>query len=103
MVTRADAQPAQHLVAVHVGQHQVEQDDVVVVELGDLEGVLAEIGGVHHHVLGLQHQLDTAGDRAVVFNEENSHGLNPRYTLNVLTSNAGVLIVSFGDVGNHKV
>jgi chemotaxis signal transduction protein len=39
------AQPAQHLVAVDVGQHQIENDDVVVVELADLEPVLAS-GGV---------------------------------------------------------
>ena len=46
------AQPAQHLIAVDVRQHQVEDDDVVVVELADLQPVLAEIGGIADEALG---------------------------------------------------
>src|SRR6266576_1889733 len=40
------AQPAQHFVPVDVGQHQIQDDDVVIVELADLQAVLAEIGGI---------------------------------------------------------
>ncbi len=63
------AQPAQHLVAVDVRQHQVEDDDVVVVELADLEAVLAQIGGVAHVVFRTQHRFDAGGSGAVVLDQ----------------------------------
>jgi hypothetical protein len=37
---------AQNLVAGHVGEVQVEQDDVVVVELAEVDAFFAEIGGI---------------------------------------------------------
>ena len=56
------AQAAQHVVAMHIGQQQVKQDDVVIVELADLEPVFAKVGDVYHEALGLQHQIDGTGD-----------------------------------------
>jgi hypothetical protein len=64
-----DAQAAQDLEARHVGQVQVQQDDVVVVELAEVDAFLTEIGGVDVEALGFEHQLDGLSGRAVVFNE----------------------------------
>ena len=74
-----DAQRAQHLVAGHVGQVQVEQDDVVIVELAEIDALLAEVGGVDVEVLGLEHQLDALRRRAVVLDQQNPHVLDPRH------------------------
>ena len=68
-----DAQELQHLVARHVGQVQVEQDDVVVVELAEIDAFFAEVGRVDVEALGLEHQLDALRGRAVVFNQQNAH------------------------------
>ena len=55
-----DPQGAQHLVSRHVGQVQVEQDDVVVVELAEVDAFLAEVRRVDVEVLKLEHQLDAS-------------------------------------------
>jgi len=55
------AQALQHLVPVDVRQHQIEEDDVVVVELADLQPVLTEIGRVADKVFLPQHHLDAGG------------------------------------------
>ena len=39
----SDAERAQNLVARHVGQVQVEEDDVVVVELAEIDALFAEV------------------------------------------------------------
>jgi hypothetical protein len=41
-----DAQRAQNLVAGHVRQVQVEQDDVVVIELAEIDALFAEVGRI---------------------------------------------------------
>ena len=64
-----DPQGAQNLEARHVGQVQVEQDDVVVVELAEVDALFAEIRRIDVEALGFEHQLDGLGGRAVVFNE----------------------------------
>ena len=63
------AQAAQHLIAVDIGQHEVEDDDVVIVELADLEPVFAEIGGIADEALGPQHQLDALRGGGIVFDQ----------------------------------
>ena len=68
-----DAQRAQDLVARHVGQVQVEKDDVVVVELAEVDALFAEIRRVDVEVLGLQHQLDALRSCAVVFDQKYAH------------------------------
>ncbi len=55
------AQPPQHLVPVDVRQHQIEEDDVVIVELADLQPVLTEIGRVADKIFLSQHHLDAGG------------------------------------------
>ena len=64
-----DAQGAQHLIARHVGEVQVEQDDVVVVKLAEVDAFLSEICRIDIEVLGLQHKLDALSCRAIVFNQ----------------------------------
>ncbi len=68
-----DAQRAQHLVAGHVRQVQIEQDDVVVVQLAEVDTFLAEVGGVDVEALGFQHQLDRLSGGAVVLNQQHAH------------------------------
>src|SRR6185437_1198831 len=67
------AQAAQHLIAIEIGQHEVENDDVVVVELADLESVFAEIGGIANKALAPQHHLDAGRGGGIVFNQKNTH------------------------------
>ncbi|GJE34646.1 hypothetical protein LDDCCGHA_4858 [Methylobacterium oxalidis] len=68
-----DAKGAEHLVARHVGQVQVEEDDVVVVELAEIDALLTEVGGVGVEVLGLEHQLDAGRDRGIIFDKQHAH------------------------------
>ncbi len=73
------AQPAQHLIAVDVRQHQIENDDVVIVKLADLQPILAEIGGIADEAFLLQHQLDALGGGGIVLNQQNTHDkISPR-------------------------
>ncbi len=54
------AQLPQHLVPGHVGQVEVEQDQVVVVKLRQIDPLLAQIGAVDIEVGMGQHQFDAA-------------------------------------------
>ena len=54
-------------------EHDVEQDDVVLVDVGQ-HGALVPVGGdVHHVALFLQPLLDEPGDLPVVLHDENLH------------------------------
>ena len=64
-----DAEGAQHFIAGHVRQVQVEEDDVVVVEFSEVDALFAQVGGVDVKILGLQHQLDALRGCAVVFDQ----------------------------------
>src|SRR6516165_3181166 len=55
------AQPPQHPVALHVGQYQVEENYVVIVEAGQLQTVLSEVGHITSHLLFGQDQSDARG------------------------------------------
>ena len=72
-VDLADAQRLQNLIARHVGQIEIEQDDVVIVELAEIDAFFAEIGGVDVETFGLEHQLDALGRRGIVLDQQNSH------------------------------
>ena len=72
-----DPQRAQNLETRHVGEVQVEQDDVVVVELAEIDAFFAEVRRVDVEALGFEHQLDRLSGRAVVFNEQNAHLKSP--------------------------
>src|SRR3546814_4147529 len=60
------------LVAVHVGQHEIQDDDVVIVELPDLKAVFAHIGRVAHIALRAEHHLDALGSGGIVLDKQNS-------------------------------
>ncbi len=66
---------------MHVGQVQVEQDDVVFVEFAEIDALFAEIGGVDVVPLGHEHHLDCLGDSRLVFDQQNPHRLNPFWPL----------------------
>ena len=59
---------------VLLGEHDVEQDDVVLVDVGQQGGLVAVRGHVHHVALFLQALLDEARDFPVVFHHEDFHG-----------------------------
>ena len=63
----------QHLVARHVRQVEIEQDDVVVVELAEVDALFAEVGSVDVETFRLQHQFDALRGRAVVLNQQDTH------------------------------
>src|SRR3989344_2044756 len=73
----ADTQIAEDIETRHVGQIEVEQDDVVVIELAEVDAFLTEVGGVDVEALGLEHQLDGLSGRTVVFDEQNAHWRYP--------------------------
>ena len=61
------------LEAVLLGKDDVEQDDVVLVHVGQ-HGAFVPVGGdVHHVPLFLQPLLDESGDLPVVLHDENLH------------------------------
>src|SRR5215469_4226885 len=67
------AQSPQHFVAVDVRKHQIEDYDVVIIELADLEAVLAEIGRVANKVLLRQHHFDAGGGGRIVLDKKHAH------------------------------
>jgi len=64
---------------VHVGQVEVETDDVVIVELAEIEALFAKIGGVDIEAFGTEHQLDAFGGRRLVLNQQHTHCWSPRF------------------------
>ena len=66
------------LKAVLLRQDDVEEDDVVVVHVGQQEGLVAVRGDVHHVTLFPQTLLDESRDFAVVFHHEDFHGYQSR-------------------------
>ena len=68
-----DAQGLEDLKAAHVGQLQVQNDNVVVIKLTQIDPFFAEIGGVNIQAFAPQHQFDASRHGAVVFNQEYAH------------------------------
>ena len=64
---------AQHLVAGHVGQIEVKQDDVVIIELAEVDALLAQVGDVNVEAFRLQHQFDALRGRCIVFDQKYPH------------------------------
>jgi hypothetical protein len=67
------AQLGGHLEAVLLGEHDIEQDDVVVVHVGQHRGLVAVRRDVHHVPFLLEPLLDESGDLPVVLHHENLH------------------------------
>src|SRR5882724_12917699 len=68
------AQTPQYLVSVNIRQHQIQQDDVVVIELSNLEAVFPEICRIDDVTFRFKHQLDALGSVRIVFDQQNAHG-----------------------------
>jgi hypothetical protein len=75
------AQLAQHLVAGHVGQVQVQKDDVVIVKLREIDALLPQVGGIDVQIRVLEHHLDASGRGRIVFDEQNAHLTSPILTM----------------------
>src|ERR1700730_3253064 len=56
-----DAQRSEHLETRHIGQIQVEQNDVVVVELAEIDALSAQISPVDVEALAFEHQYELIG------------------------------------------
>src|SRR5215472_10029085 len=65
--------PAKHLVAIDVRQHQIKEDDVVIIELTDLQPVFPKIGGVTNKVLFHQHHFDAGGCCRIILDQKHAH------------------------------
>ena len=68
-----EAKRPQHFVAGHVGEVQVEENDVVVVELAEVDALFTEVRRVDVEALRFQHQLDALCGCTVVFYQQNAH------------------------------
>src|SRR6185312_2144590 len=68
-----DAELLQHVVTGHVGQVQVEKDNVVIVQFAEIDAFLTEVRRIDVKTLGLEHQLDRLRDGAVIFYQQNAH------------------------------
>ena len=74
----ADPQRLEHLVPAHVGEVQVEQNNVVVVDLAEVDALFTEVGLIDVKAFRLQHQLDALRGRAIVLDQKNPHVKIPR-------------------------
>jgi len=68
-----DPKLLEHVVAGHVGQIEVEQDDVVVVEFSEIDAFFPEVRRIDVETLGFEHQFDRLRDGAVIFYQQNAH------------------------------
>ena len=68
------AQVTQNLHPVHVGQVQIQQDQVIVIKLGQIDAFLAHVGQEHVVAGRRQHQFDRTCRAGIVFYQKNAHG-----------------------------
>jgi hypothetical protein len=59
---------------MHVGQVKIEQDYVVIVQLAEIEALLAEVRRVDVEPLGGEHQFDRLRRCRLVFDQQHAHG-----------------------------
>jgi hypothetical protein len=69
------AQAAQHILAMHLGQHQVQQHDIVVLVAQHLVGDLAIGGDIDLELVFLENLLQPVGKLGIVFDQEQFHAL----------------------------
>src|SRR5216684_1394938 len=63
----------EHIVTGHVGQIQVEKDNVVIVKFSEIDTLLSEVGRIDVETLGFEHQFDRLRDGAVIFYQQYAH------------------------------
>jgi predicted GTPase len=76
-----DAERPQNFIARHVGEVQIEKNDVVVIELAEVDALFAEIRRINVEILGFEHQLDALRSCAVVFDQKYAHVYSPALAL----------------------
>jgi hypothetical protein len=62
---------------IHVRQVQIQEDQVIVIELGEIDPLLTQIGAVYVQVRVRQHEFNAARGGGVIFDQEDSHGRSP--------------------------
>src|SRR4029078_2428727 len=87
-VVALEPEPLAHVVAVHVRQHQVQDDDVELADLGEIQSTdherdLADLGEIdslgacggnrHAVIFGAQAAVDEVRDARFVFNQKHVH------------------------------
>ncbi|MNY07295.1 hypothetical protein D3C86_1400940 [compost metagenome] len=77
----ADAQLTQNLKAAHVGQVQVQQNEVVVIDLAQIDAFFTQVGRIDVKAFRLEHQFDALGGGVIVFNQQDAHSCPSRQSL----------------------
>ena len=72
-VCRPQAQALADVVAVHVGEHQIEDDHVELAGLGKLDAFGAGWGDGDAVVFGAQAAVDEIGDPRLILDEKHVH------------------------------
>ena len=102
-----DTQGTQYLEARHVGQVQVQENNVVIIELAEIDAFFAKIRGVDIETLGFEHQLNRLRGGAIVFNQQYAHAspLPRRFRLRSARRSGGPLkrpgTNRFGTLAKH--
>ncbi len=76
-------QPSEDFIAIDVGQHDVENHDVVIIDFADLQTVFPKVGMVNDKTLGPEHQRNAVGCAQIVLNQQNTHIGSPLSLLSV--------------------
>src|SRR6202790_3276383 len=63
----------EHVVAGHIRQIEVEQNNVVVVKLSEIDAFFSQVRRIDVETLGFQHQFDRLRDGAVIFYQQYAH------------------------------
>src|ERR1700736_1427562 len=66
----AEAQSAQYLESRHIRQVKIEQDYVVVIDLAEIDALLAELRRIDVEALGFEHELDGKRGGAIVLDKQ---------------------------------
>ncbi len=69
------AQPAADFEAIHTGQHEIENDHVVAVRLGQMQAGNAVAGVVEAVAAAFEEFADHLGNAAIVFHQQDQSGL----------------------------
>src|SRR3546814_17156805 len=68
----------EHVIPVHIGWRQIKADDVIIIELAEIQALLAKVGRVDIEAFGRQHQLYGLRSRRFVFDKQHAHLAAPR-------------------------
>ena len=74
----AHAQGLENVISAHVRQVDVKKNNVVIIELAEIDPLLAKIGRVNIETFGLKHQLDALRRCAIVLDKKDPHA-NPHF------------------------